>query len=115
MSQGKQTKFYKAGTLTEKGTKLTLKTRPYTNGLVFDPADPITSFHSTLIAMKTIVREYERMAQIPGMGGAEVKDVQIASAKLLLDYLIQSPVEVIMKSQSIDSEIVDELLLAATR
>ena len=46
----KTKKFYRPGTLEEKGTKLSLKTQPYTNGVVFSTTDPITSFHSLLMA-----------------------------------------------------------------
>lgn len=115
----KQTKkFYKPGTLAEKGTKISLKTQPYINGVVFDTEDPITSFHYLLIAMKGIIEEYEMLRNIPGIGEAvpsplELKTGLTGQIKLLLDFLTQSPIEIVLKEQAVDKEILSEIALAA--
>ena len=85
-------KYYKPGVLKEKGTKISLKTQPYINGVIFDIDDPISSFHYYLIQMKTIVNEYERLRSIPGMNEAIPSSLELNSGitgkvKLLLDYL----------------------------
>ena len=107
-------KFYKPGTLEEKGTKISLKTQPYINGVVFDTNDPITSFHRTLMTMKVIVDEYEMLRSIPGMSEAvptalDIKSGCTGQAKLLLDYLSQSPIEIILKEQKVNNTILTDL------
>ena len=113
----KQTKkFYKPGTLAEKGTKISLKTEPYINGIVFDVNDPITSFHSYMARMNNIIHQYEYLIQIPGMkeivsdhygDGLTMED--IAKVKLLINYLAQSPIEITLKEQVVDKEILAEI------
>lgn len=109
-------KYYRPGTLEEKGTKVSLKTQPYINGVVFDTTDPISSFHYYLIAMKSIVEEYEMLRSIPGMDTAVPTELDLNSgitgkAKLLLEYLIQSPIEIVLKEQKITQNVLNELSL----
>lgn len=111
-------KFYKPGTLVEKGTKISLKTQPYINGVVFDTQDPITSFHYLLIAMKGIIEEYEMLRNIPGMSDAvptalNLQDGLTGRIKLLLDFLTQSPIEVVLKEQVVTQDILNELAVNA--
>lgn len=105
-------KFYKPGTLPEKGTKISLKTQPYTNGVIFDIEDPITSFHTLLMAMKVIVDEYEIFRNIPGASDAvpsalDLKSGITGQVKLLLNYLAQSPIEIVLKEQKVDAELLN--------
>ena len=114
MSKNKTRKFYRPGTLKEKGTKISLKTQPYINGVIFDMDDPISSFHYYLIQMKTIVNEYERLRSIPGMNEAVPSSLELNSGitgkvKLLLDYLIQSPIEINIRDQKITRDLLAEL------
>lgn len=107
-------KFYRPGTLPEKGTKLSLKTQPYTNGVVFDTQDPITSFHALLTALKVVVDEYEILRSVPGMSEAvptalDLKSGVTGRIKLLLDLLAQSPIEIILKEQIVNDEILTTL------
>lgn len=107
-------KYYKPGTLKEKGTKISLKTQPYINGVIFDIDDPISSFHYYLIQMKTIVNEYESLRNIPGMNEAVPSSLELNSGitgkvKLLLDYLIQSPIEINIRDQEVTRDLLAEL------
>ena len=107
-------KFYRPGTLPEKGTKISLKTQPYINGVVFDINDPISSFHKLLMSMKVIVDEYEMLRNVPGINEAVPSALDLQSGitgqvKLLLDYLSQSPIEVILKEQKIDKDVLTDL------
>lgn len=107
-------KYYRPGVLKEKGTKISLKTQPYINGVIFDMDDPISSFHYYLIQMKTIVNEYERLRSIPGMNEAVPSSLELNSGitgkvKLLLDYLIQSPIEINIRDQKITRDLLAEL------
>lgn len=107
-------KFYRPGTLPEKGTKISLKTQPYINGVVFDINDPISSFHKLLMSMKVIVDEYEMLRNVPGINDAVPSALNLQSGitgqvKLLLDYLSQSPIEVVLKEQKIDEGVLTDL------
>ena len=107
-------KFYRPGTLPEKGTKISLKTQPYINGVVFDINDPISSFHKLLMSMKVIVDEYEMLRNVPGINEAVPSALNLQSGitgqvKLLLDYLSQSPIEVILKEQKVDKDVLTDL------
>ena len=111
-------KFYKPGTLAEKGTKISLKTQPYINGIVFDVKDPITSFHSYMAKMNNIIHQYEYLVQIPGMkeivsehygDGLTMED--IAKVKLLISYLAQSPIEMTLKEQVVDNDVLADLAI----
>jgi len=108
-------KFYRPGTLPEKGTKISLKTQPYINGVVFDIEDPITSFHKWLMAMKIIVEEYEMLRSVPGINDAVPTVLDLNSGitgqvKLLLDYLSQSPIEMTIKEQKVNKDILTDLM-----
>lgn len=107
-------KFYRPGTLVEKGTKVSLKTQPYINGVIFDTQDPISSFHSYLIALKAIVEEYEMLRAIPGINESVPSCLDLTTGvtgktKLLLDYLTQSPIEIVLKDQVIDNDVLAAL------
>ena len=107
-------KFYRPGTLLEKGTKISLKTQPYINGVVFSTEDPISSFHKLLTGMKIIVEEYEMLRDIPGINSTvptvlDLKSGITGQIKLLLDYLAQSPIEVVLKDQKVDQTILTDL------
>lgn len=110
-------KFYRPGTLLEKGTKISLKTQPYINGVVFDTEDPISSFHRLLMGMKVIVDEYEIMRGVAGINSVIPSALDLQSGitgqiKLLLEYLSQSPIEVILKDQKVDRAILTDLASA---
>lgn len=112
-------KYYKPGTLKEKGTKISLKTQPYINGVIFDIDDPISSFHYYLIQMKTIVNEYESLRSIPGMNEAVPSSLELNSGitgkvKLLLDYLIQSPIEINIRDQEVTRDLLAELEISTS-
>jgi len=109
-----QTKFYKAGLLEEKGTKISLKVRPYIQGMIFNPEDPITSFHNYLIILRTIVDNYEIIKDIPGLRSAmpfldKIKPEDIAYSKQLIDFLSLSPIEITLKSQPITQNIINDI------
>ena len=112
-------KYYKPGVLKEKGTKISLKTQPYINGVIFDIDDPISSFHYYLIQMKTIVNEYESLRNIPGMNEAVPSSLELNSGitgkvKLLLDYLIQSPIEINIRDQEITRDLLAEIEISTS-
>lgn len=116
----KTKKFYKPGRLEQKGTKVSLKTQPYINGIVFDTDDPITSFHSYIAATNYIVHQYEFLREIPGMKeiisdrfGDGTTSEKIAKVKLLLDFLARSPIEVTLKEQKVDQQILNDLTISA--
>ena len=107
-------KFYRPGTLEEKGTKISIKTQPFVNGVVFNTDDPITSFHSLIMTLKAIVGEYETMRLIPGIDDVISSSISLQSGitgriKLLLDFLSQSPIEINLKEQKVDKRILEEL------
>ena len=116
----KTKKFYKPGRLEQKGTKVSLKTQPYINGIVFDTDDPITSFHSYIATTNYIVHQYEFLREIPGMKeiisdrfGDGITSEKIAKVKLLLDFLACSPIEVTLKEQKVDQQILNDLTVSA--
>lgn len=111
-------KFYRPGTLEVPGTKIVLKTQPYTNGVIFNTSDPISSFREYIALIKLIVENYEIIALIPGMEESlnnmvpyfiKGNDPVIGKAKLLLDYLSESPTELILKDQMVDENILHAL------
>lgn len=116
---GKQSKkFYRPGTLEEKGTKISIKTQPYINGVVFSTEDPITSFHSLMSSLKVIIEEYENLRAIPGIGEAVPSSIDLRSGitgrlKLLLDFLTQSPMEITLKEQKVDEMVLGDLIAQA--
>lgn len=112
MSKLKNKKFYRGGKLPVKGTKITLKTQPYLNGVVFNTEDPISSFHCYLILLKNIVNNYELIKDIPGLDiKNEISNIDIGYVKLLLDFLIQSPIEITLKEQIIDNNLIMDTMI----
>lgn len=112
----KTKKFYRPGTLAEKGTKVSLKTQPYINNIIFNTNDPITSLHTQLAIIKEIINQYEYMMNIPGMfatlNGQEIPPIEIGKCKLLIDFLTMSPMEITLKEQQVNNDILNELELA---
>ena len=111
-------KFYRPGTLEQKGTKLSLKTQPYMNGMIFDVNDPITSFHQYVAATQYIIHQYEYLSEIPGMKeiisdrfGDGIYPEKIAKIKLLLEFLARSPIEVVLKEQIVDETILNDIAM----
>ena len=111
-------KFYRPGTLEVPGIKIVLKTQPYTNGVIFNTSDPISSFREYIALIKLMVENYEIIALIPGMEESlnnmvpsfiKGNDPVIGKAKLLLDYLSESPTELILKDQVVDENILHAL------
>lgn len=111
----KQQKFYRPGKLEHKGTKISIKTQPYINGVVFDLKDPITHFHSYLSTLALLVNQYELLINIPNVAtltNIEVIDSEVCTKlKTLLQFLSLSPTEITLKDQFIDKEILDMLEL----
>lgn len=112
----KKTKFYRPGTLEVPGTKITLKTQPYTNGVIFNPEDPITSFHYYTALLKLVLDGYNKMLDISGLDqvidrNSIVSGENIAKLKLLVNYLAESPIEISIKEQIITQDILAELEL----
>ena len=63
---------------------------------------------------KKVVNEYERLRSIPGMNEAVPSSLELNSGitgkvKLLLDYLIQSPIEINIRDQKITRDLLAEL------
>ena len=111
MSKNKTRKFYRPGTLKEKGTKISLKTQPYINGVIFDIDDPITSFQTYISTIKLIIEEYEIIKEIPGINDVIGNNITLESGitgkiKLLLDYLSMSPIEMTIKTQEVDKDVI---------
>ena len=101
-------KFYRPGTLEVPGTKIVLKTQPYTNGVIFNTSDHIYSFSEYIALIKLMVENYEIISSYPWHGRSlnnmillllKGNDPVIGKAKLLLDYLSESPTELIFKDQ----------------
>lgn len=110
-------KFYQPGTLEQKGTKISLKTQPYINGVVFDVNDPIVAFRTQIAMIHHLVHQYEYIANIPGMTSvfnecvdSPIPMEEVGKAKLLLEYLAQSPIEIILKEQPVDTTILNDLV-----
>ena len=117
MAKVNKRKYFRPGTLEVPGTKITLKTQPYTNGVVFDPQDPISSFRSKMALLSLVLDGYNRMLEIQGLDQVIGKDSivsgeWIARLKLLVNYLAESPIEIIMKEQVITQDILTELEIA---
>lgn len=112
----KTKKFYKPGRLPQKGTKVSLKTQPYMNGIVFNTDDPILSFHEYVAATNFLVHQYEFLSEIAGMKeiisdrfGDGLYPEKVAKIKLLLEFLEQSPIEIVLKEQQVDNTILNDL------
>lgn len=113
MGKVNKKKFFRPGTLEVPGTKIVLKTQPYTNGVIFDINDPITSFHSHIALLQTVIDNYEYFMNIPGFENLDnkyfVQREDLGRLKLLLNYLVESPIEVILKEQVITNDILRDL------
>ena len=113
MGKVNKTKFFRPGTLEVPGTRITLKTQPYTNGVIFDMEDPITSFRSHIALLKTVIDNYEYFMSIPGFDNLDkqylIKSEDLAKLRLLLNYLVESPMEIILKEQTITNDILHEI------
>ena len=119
MSKIKKTKFYCPGVNKISGTKVPIKTVPYTNGLLFDTKDPITSFHLWMGLLNKITDEYEKLINIPGMDatlpalGIDIIDgVSLGTIKLLVDLLATSPIEILIKEQTVSEDMLRDLSVA---
>ena len=69
--------------------------------------------------MKTIVNEYERLRSIPGMDEAVPSSLELnngitGKVKLLLDYLIQSPIEINIRDQEITRDLLAEIEISTS-
>lgn len=111
MGKTTKRKFYRPGTLPATGTKIVLKTQPYLNGVLLEPRDPITSFRQYFAFMDLVLRGYEIMSEIPGIDIAlgetmRVDATTIAKLKLMIQYLAESPIEVILKETD-EAQIID--------
>ncbi len=109
----KKNKFYRPGKLLEKGTKVSIKTQPYVNNLVFDLEDPITCLHSHLSSLSLIVNQYEFLTNFANLekliGSTPVSKDEIKRVKSLLDFLVLSPIEVTLKDQIVNEEVLNEI------
>ena len=69
--------------------------------------------------MKTIVNEYESLRNIPGMNEAVPSSLELNSGitgkvKLLLDYLIQSPIEINIRDQEVTRDLLAEIEISTS-
>ena len=107
-------KFFRPGTLEVPGTKVSIKTVPYLNGVVFNTEDPITSFRTYMAIINTLIRNYQMMVQIPGMEnfiepGDRLNPTDVNKAKMLIDLLALSPIEILVREQVVTPEILADL------
>lgn len=114
MSKIRNRKFYRPGTNGAKGAKITLKTHPYVNGVIFDTEDPITSFHVYLSMIHLLASNYELLSGIPGMETILPKEgrlsmEEIGKIKLFLSYLTESPIEITIKQMLVDNDLLGTL------
>jgi hypothetical protein len=116
MGKVNKKKFYRPGTLEVKGTKITLKTLPYTNGVVFDMEDPISSFRAHVALIQTVIDNYEYIMNIPGFEvlGKDfpIRPEDLGKLKLFLNYLVESPIEITLKEQELTNDILRDLEVA---
>lgn len=113
-------KYFRPGTLEVPGTKVSIKTVPYLNGFVFDVNDPITSFRTYMSIVNTLIRNYQYMANIPGMSDMldpmdRLDPTDVAKVKMLIDLLVESPTEILIKEQVVTEEILADLEVANGR
>lgn len=116
MAKVNKKKFYLPGTLGVPGTKITLKTQPYTNGVIFNVSDPISSFRQYIALTNRLIKDYEKIMDIPGMKESLTNFIPdplsaevIGRIKLLMNYLVESPTELILKEQKVDNTILTDL------
>jgi hypothetical protein len=107
-------KFFRPGNLEVPGTKVSIKTVPYLNGVVFNTEDPITSFRTYMAIINTLIRNYQMMVQIPGMEnfiepGDRLNPTDVNKAKMLIDLLALSPIEILVREQVVTPEILADL------
>lgn len=107
-------KFFRPGNLEVPGTKVSIKTVPYLNGVVFNTEDPITSFRTYMAIINTLIRNYQMMVQIPGMEnfiepGDRLNPTDVNKAKMLIDLLALSPIEILIREQVVTPEILADL------
>ena len=107
-------KFFRPGSLEVPGTKISIKTMPYLNGVIFDTQDPITSFHTYMALLKTLIRNYQYMADIPGMSDMitpedKLNPTDVNKLYMVVELLALSPIEMIVKEQVVDQTILTEL------
>ena len=107
-------KFFRPGTLEVPGTKVSIKTVPYLNGVVFNTEDPVTSFRTYMAIINTLIRNYQMMVQIPGMEnfiepGDRLNPTDVNKAKMLIDLLALSPTEILIREQVVTPEILADL------
>ena len=119
MGKVNKKKFYRPGTLEIPGTMITLKTQPYTNGVVFDIADPISSFRAYVAELKELIHQYEYITQIEGINEVlanintkAFKPEELGRLKLLLNFLVESPIEILLKEQTLTQDILTDLSAA---
>lgn len=107
-------KFFRPGNLEVPGTKVSIKTVPYLNGVVFNTEDPVTSFRTYMAIINTLIRNYQMMVQIPGMEnfiepGDRLNPTDVNKAKMLIDLLALSPIEILIREQVVTPEILADL------
>jgi hypothetical protein len=107
-------KFFRPGNLEVPGTKVSIKTVPYLNGVVFNTEDPVTSFRTYMAIINTLIRNYQMMVQIPGMEnfiepGDRLNPTDVNKAKMLIDLLALSPIEILVREQVVTPEILADL------
>lgn len=107
-------KFFRPGVLEVPGTKVSIKTVPYLNGVVFNTEDPVTSFRTYMAIINTLIRNYQMMVQIPGMEhfiepGDRLNPTDVNKAKMLIDLLALSPTEILIREQVVTPEILADL------
>ena len=107
-------KFFRPGNLEVPGTKVSIKTVPYLNGVVFNTEDPVTSFRAYMAIINTLIRNYQMMVQIPGMEnfiepGDRLNPTDVNKAKMLIDLLALSPTEILIREQVVTPEILADL------
>ena len=113
-------KFFRPGNLEVPGTKVSIKTVPYLNGVVFNTEDPVTSFRTYMAIINTLIRNYQMMVQIPGMEnfiepGDRLNPTDVNKAKMLIDLLALSPIEILIREQVVTPEILADLEVANGR
>ena len=83
------------------------------NGVIFNMNDPISSFRSYIALMNMVVNNYEYIMNIPGLAGSlpdcVIREEDLGKLKLLLNYLAESPTEIILKQQNITQEILNDM------
>lgn len=113
-------KYYRPGTLEVPGTKISIKTVPYLNGVIFNVNDPITSFRTYMSIVNTLIRNYQFMVNIPGLEDMlppedKLNPTDVNKVKMLIDLLVESPTEILIREQVVSEEILADLEVANGR